>query len=143
MTNHLAEVNFFVYGTLKRRECREHMWPRSPLVVEDAWIHGELYDTGSYPALVPGTDKVLGELWTFAASDFEAVARVLDEIEEYRPLDPYNLYNLYNREVVECETASGRRALAQTYIYARLKDLPAFTRLAPSEPHAFTQWRSA
>lgn len=140
MNNQLDEVNFFVYGTLKRRECREHMWPRQPITIEDAWVYGELYDTGSYPALIPGTDKVLGELWTFASSDFEAITRVLDEIEEYRPLDPYNLYN---REVVECETASGRRAMAQTYLYARLKDLPAFTRLTPSEPHKFAEWRSA
>ncbi len=140
MTIQQAEVNFFVYGTLKRRECREHMWPRTPLVVEDAWSYGELYDAGSYPALVPGTDKVLGELWSFSPNDFEAVARVLDEIEEYRPLDPYNLYN---REVIECETASGRRAVAYTYIYARLKDLPAFTRLVPPEPNDYTQWRSA
>ncbi len=140
MTNHLDEVNFFVYGTLKRRECREHMWPRRPLVIEDAWVYGELYDTGSYPALIPGTDKVLGELWTFAASDFEAVTRVLDEIEEFRPMDSHNLYN---REVLECETASGRRDRAQAYIYARLQDLPTFRRLTPSEPHEFTRWRSA
>ena len=128
-----SEVNFFVYGTLKRGECRQHMWPRTPLVVEEAWVLGELYDAGSYPALLAGTDKVLGELWSFSPADFEAIVNVLDEIEEYRPGDPYNLYN---REVIDCETLSGRRTTAHTYLYARLHDLPTFTRLA-------SQWRSA
>ncbi len=139
MAKQLDEVNFFVYGTLKRGECRAHLWPREPLVVEDAWVHGELYDAGVYPALVSGADKVLGELWTFAKQDFEAVVHVLDEIEEYRPNDAYNLYN---REVIECETASGRQASAYTYLYARLKDLPAFTRLAANDHGEFASWRS-
>lgn len=137
----LGEVNFFVYGTLKRGECRQQMWPRLPRVVEEAWVLGELYDAGNYPALLPGSDKVLGELWTFAASDFEAIAKVIDEIEEYRVGDPYNLYN---REVIDCETLSGRRASAYTYIYARLHDLPTFTRLTAAGDEAnFAQWHSA
>ena len=137
----LSEVNFFVYGTLKRGECRQHRWPRSPLVVEEAWVHGELYDTGSYPALLPGCDKVLGELWSFSSTDFEPIVKVLDEIEEYRPGEPYNLYN---REIVDCETLSGRRTTAYTYLYARLHDLPTFKRLASTSGHAeFAQWRSA
>ncbi len=134
-------VNFFVYGTLKRGECRQHSWPRSPLVVEEAWVHGELFDTGSYPALLPGSDKVLGELWSFSSADFEAIVKVLDEIEEYRPGDPYNLYN---REIVDCETLSCRRTTAYTYLYARLHDLPTFKRLASTSGHGeFAQWRSA
>lgn len=136
-----SEINFFVYGTLKRGECRQHMWPRSPLVVEEAWVHGELYDAGSYPALLPGSDQVLGELWSFLPSDFEAIVKVLDEIEEYRPGDPYNLYN---REIVDCETLSGRRTSAYTYVYARQHDLPTFKRLASTSDRAeFVQWRSA
>jgi gamma-glutamylcyclotransferase (GGCT)/AIG2-like uncharacterized protein YtfP len=117
------------------------MWPRSPLVVEEAWVHGELYDAGSYPALLPGTDKVLGELWSFSPTDFEAIVKVIDDIEEYRPSDPYNLYN---REVVDCETLSGRRTSAHTYIYARLHDLPTFTRLVAANSNSeFAHWRSA
>jgi gamma-glutamylcyclotransferase (GGCT)/AIG2-like uncharacterized protein YtfP len=135
-----SEINFFVYGTLKRGECRQHMWPRSPLVVEEAWVRGDLYDTGSYPALLLGSDKVLGELWSFLPPDFDAIVKVLDEIEEYRPGDPYNLYN---REIVDCETLGGRRTSAYTYIYARQHDLPTFIRLASTSDRAeFVQWRS-
>lgn len=138
--SYTSEVNFFVYGTLKRGECRQHLWPATPSVIEEAWVLGSLYDAGSYPALLPGNDKVLGELWTFPHSDFESIAKVLDDIEEYRPNDPYNLYN---REVIDCETLSGRRTSAQTYIYARLHDLPTFTRLEPDESDSgFVQWNS-
>ena len=141
MATRSTEVDFFVYGTLKRGECRQHLWPRTPLVVEEAWVLGELYNAGSYPALLPGTDKVLGELWSFLATDFDALVEVLDDIEQYRLDDPYNLYN---REVVHCETLSGRRASAHTYIYARLHDLPTFTRIASKSDYAeFVQWRSA
>ena len=131
-----TEVNFFVYGTLKRGECRGHMWPRSPIVVEEAWVYGELYDAGSYPALLPGTDKVLGELWSFPQTDFEAIVKVLDDVEEYRPGDPYNLYT---RETIECETMSGRRTVAHTYQYARMHDLPTFNRIPKGESD-FAEW---
>ena len=140
MTHRSDETNFFVYGTLKRRECREMMWPRTPIVVEEAWVLGELYDAGAYPALVAGNDKVLGELWTFPSRDFEAIVRVLDEIEEYRANDPFSLYN---RELIDCETISGRRTTAHTYLYARLKDLPLFKRLLADDGDEFTSWRSA
>ncbi len=135
------EVNFFVYGTLKRGECREFMWPKTPSCVEEAWAWGELYDAGSYPALLSGTDKVLGELWSFSKDDFGTIAQVLDEIEEYRPEDPYNLYN---REIIECETLSGRRVSAWVYRYARLHDLPTFTRITASDGQSeFAAWHSA
>jgi gamma-glutamylcyclotransferase (GGCT)/AIG2-like uncharacterized protein YtfP len=134
-----TEVNFFVYGTLKRGQCRERIWPRSPMVVEEAWVLGELYDAGSYPALFPGTEKVLGEIWSFPQSDFDAIVKVLDDVEEYRPGDPYNLYN---RELIDCETLTGRRTVAYTYLYARKHDLPTFTRIVADEQSEFAQWHS-
>ncbi len=135
------EVNFFVYGTLKRGECRQNVWPRPPSFIEDAVVVGDLYDAGNYPALLPGTDKVLGEMWSFPSADFDVIVKVLDDIEEYRVDDPYNLYN---REVLECETLSGRRTVAYTYVYARLQDLPTFTRLnAKDTGSEFVQWSSA
>ncbi len=140
MNKALEEVHFFVYGTLKRGECREICWPCKPTTVEQAWVYGELYDAGSYPALVSGHDRVLGELWTFPESRFREIVRVLDEVEEYHP---ESAHNLYNRERIDCETLSGRRELAYTYLYARLHDLPRFPRLArDTEGSEFVQWRS-
>ncbi len=46
---------------------------------------GELYDTGPYPAMFPGTDLVGGQVWLFDSADIPAVIAELDEVEEYRP----------------------------------------------------------
>lgn len=58
MNRHLP---IFVYGTLKRGEEREAMWPRWPVRVEAATTLGILYDIGPYPALAAGDDVVEGE----------------------------------------------------------------------------------
>ncbi len=73
----------FVYGTLKRGECRESCWPRAPLRVETAATKGQLYDLGPYPALCPGEGSVAGEVWTFAPRDMPATRAALDEIEDH------------------------------------------------------------
>lgn len=44
-------TDLFVYGTLKRGQCRETMWPRPPVSVRPAFIRGRLYDLGPYPAI--------------------------------------------------------------------------------------------
>ncbi len=51
---------FFVYGTLKTGQCRERCWPCKPIETRAAWVYGELYDTGPYPALFAGSDMVGG-----------------------------------------------------------------------------------
>ncbi|MCA9191696.1 MAG: gamma-glutamylcyclotransferase [Planctomycetales bacterium] len=71
----------FVYGTLKRGQCRETLWPLAPKMIQPAWVRGALYDLGPYPAMVAGNDRILGELWSFASSDMESVLVTLDKIE--------------------------------------------------------------
>lgn len=81
---------FFVYGTLKRGECREGCWPIAPRVVLPAYVRGQLYDLGPYPGLLGESanddgDWVRGELWQVEGE--AAVVRtleVLDAIEGYR-----------------------------------------------------------
>lgn len=73
----------FVYGTLKRGQCRQACWPVAPALISQGWVLGQLVDLGPYPALLEGTDRVLGELWSFEAHLIEAVHRILDEIEVY------------------------------------------------------------
>lgn len=124
----------FVYGTLKRGQCRERSWPRMPMGVEAAWTLGRLYDLDPYPALVEGSDRVLGELWRFAQEDMPETLRVLDEIEGYLSAPG----DLYRREVVACTTEGGIVASAFTYFYAR--PLPADARLVTSNPSGFLVW---
>ncbi|HUE74163.1 MAG TPA: gamma-glutamylcyclotransferase family protein [Pirellulaceae bacterium] len=124
----------FVYGTLKRGQCRERAWPRRPLGVESAWTLGRLYDLGPYPALIEGTDRVLGEVWRFAPEDMRESLRVLDGIEGFRDQSD----DLYRREVVECTTESGIVVRAYTYCYAR--PLPAGARLVTANASGFLVW---
>lgn len=123
-----ALIHFFVYGTLKRGECREKCWPRRPLNIEAAWTLGTLFDTGPYPALRPGNDPVLGEVWSFAPEDFEVVASELDSVEEYQE---GREDNLYLRERVQCQTLTGKIVQSYTYIFAQTNLLPTFIRIAP------------
>lgn len=81
-------TNIFVYGTLKKGECREHVLSGQTLLTltQTAPLY-TLYNLGSYPGLVEGGDtEVPGELW---AIDDECLER-LDEIEGVS----YGLYRM-------------------------------------------------
>jgi gamma-glutamylcyclotransferase (GGCT)/AIG2-like uncharacterized protein YtfP len=114
----------FVYGTLKRGQCRERCWPRAPRSVLPATIAGRLYDLGPYPALGPGEDKIVGELWQFHADDMPETLAVLDEVEGYSQLgDDY-----YRRIAVVCcvvgkNGQNDEEAIAFTYEFADLGQL--------------------
>ena len=119
----LASV--FVYGTLKRGQLRESMWPRQPRSVTEALVRGNLYDLGPYPALLPPEvdstgDTIEGEVWTFESLDLPEVLRVLDEIECYdQPGEP----SLYIRAEITYETAADDVGTAFTYHFADRENL--------------------
>lgn len=107
---------FFVYGTLKRGECRSQCWPCRPQSVQRAWTHGTLFSRSDYPALVSGHDPVLGELWRFALGDVAAVIQVIDAIEGTGQTDEEDLYT---REIVTVfGVDGGQLGRAYTYCYA-------------------------
>ena len=141
LMNDTQEYAVFVYGTLKAGQCREKCWPARPLSTAKAWVLGELYDTGPYPALFSGNDYVAGEVWTFDGDVFDEVLRTLDAIEEYRP--GHEAVNLYNRVQIECTDQAGRSYRAHTYIYGRTLEKGAFRRVLPSyvfTGRAFAVW---
>ena len=120
----------FVYGTLKTGQCRQTCWPRSPREIRRAWVYGELYDTGPYPAMFAGKDLVGGQAWLFDPSDMPAVLAELDDVEEYRP--GHEATNLYNRQVIDCFDDQEQCLRAYTYIYGRDIERGTFRRLLPS-----------
>jgi gamma-glutamylcyclotransferase (GGCT)/AIG2-like uncharacterized protein YtfP len=74
-----AERHFhlFTYGTLRADGAAAELMAGCERVSE-ATVHGTLYDTGDFPALLlSGTDPVRGEIWRCPA---EALAR-LDRYE--------------------------------------------------------------
>lgn len=117
----------FVYGTLKRGQCRQHCWPRVPQSVQPGVVQGALYDLGPYPALVPGPDRVAGEVYVFRPEDLPATLKALDAIEVYRGRPD----DLYTRCVAECQLAGGGVIRAYLYRYARLEELGGRQPLRP------------
>ena len=103
------------------------MWPRTPQSVEPAYVHGALFDLAAYPALIPGNDKVLGEVWSFDPADVPATLRTLDRIEGFGQGQP----DLYVREVVPCRLSDGGSCQSYAYFYANPSHLADEQRVAP------------
>ncbi len=109
----------FVYGTLKRGQLRESMWPHQPSSVRGATIQAKLYDLGPYPAITTGDDLVRGEVWCFRREHVADTIRELDAIEGYQQ----GQHDLYVRRVVECTVTNGDLVSAFAYFYASQTDL--------------------
>ena len=129
--------SIFVYGTLKRGQCRGAMWPVEPLQVSDVYTHGTLFDRHDYPAMTSGTDRVAGERWDFHPEQIPRVLEVLDAIEG---ANQPGLPDLYRRVVVatwelfqdaEAYPEKGRSRAAYTYHYCREPLDEGFTRVLP------------
>lgn len=65
------------FGQLERFELEEHLTFQSR-----CRFRGELYDLGTFPGAVPGSDVIHGELFRLESS---SVWRVLDDYEGYVP----------------------------------------------------------
>ncbi|MEO8269548.1 MAG: gamma-glutamylcyclotransferase family protein [Aureliella sp.] len=130
----------FVYGTLKRGECREACWPQVAENIERAWILGALIDLGPYPALLVGNERVLGELWSFNSQNIDIVIAQLDRVE--RTNQP-GVPNEYDRVHVVATGQSLGAVIASTYRYANLRRAAQFKALAAShviDGQAYVQW---
>ncbi|WP_145078110.1 gamma-glutamylcyclotransferase family protein [Aureliella helgolandensis] len=123
--------HFFVYGTLKRGNCRDTCWPCAAIDVAPAWVYGALYDVGPYPALFVGKDRVLGEIWTFQDSDCGLVTETLDEIEG---TNQGGVVNLYNREAVTAHRFDETECRAWIYFYANLQQRSHLRYVTPRQP---------
>ncbi len=133
----------FVYGTLKRGECREACWPRVAVSIEPAWVLGVLINLGPYPALLVGNERVLGELWSFRPQDIAVVFEQLDRVEG---TNQPGLPNEYDRVCVVATGQTLGEVSASTYRYANLQQAAKFTALAAShviDGQAYVKWPDA
>ncbi len=149
-------TDLFVYGTLKRGECRDSLWPRKPLAVKDGFVRARLYDLGPYPAIrVDGEeigsggvggrgvfedlDWVKGEVWSFDREDVATTIKRLDEIEE---TNQRGFENLYDHVVVRAfdEVGSTSSCLALAYQYSCEDRLAGSKKLRPEISARFVEW---
>ncbi len=130
-------MGVFVYGTLKRGQCRERCWRIDPKSVIAAWTRGSLHTRSDYPALVAGDDKVLGELWFYDAKELAQVLKVLDEVEQ---TNQPGLDDLYHRVVVDAFTLAGDPlGSVFTYHYAMNLLADGFKKIEP-RGREYVQW---
>jgi gamma-glutamylcyclotransferase (GGCT)/AIG2-like uncharacterized protein YtfP len=112
--------HLFVYGTLRRgfnHPLAQHL-ARQAHFVGLGCVPGRLYDLGDYPGLVlPGqpTDRVLGDV--YALDRPGQLLSLLDEYEEYNPLEPF--HSLYLREAVTITLLAGGSRQGWLYRFNR------------------------
>jgi gamma-glutamylcyclotransferase (GGCT)/AIG2-like uncharacterized protein YtfP len=141
--------SIFVYGTLKRGECRASMWPCNPLAVRPVWTLGALFDRSDYPAMTSGTDCVSGERWDFRHPEMQQVLEVLDAIEG---ANQPGLPDLYRRLVVDTwdlpqepvgVAQSDATTRAYIYHYARDPIGDGFTPMSAGCASRFVCWSAS
>lgn len=83
-------MRVFVYGTLRKHERNSHLLKDSRCLSEQAWVYGELYDTGQgYPVLRKSmVEKVYGEVYSINQDTLQK----LDILEDYQEGRKSNLY---------------------------------------------------
>ena len=109
----------FVYGTLRRGQCRAALLQRhAPTRWEPASAPGSLLDLGPYPGWVPGPGRIAGE--RVEVRDLGGLLAELDEVEDFLG---YGIEgSLYRRILVDAETPGGVPELAWAYRYVGPSD---------------------
>ena len=128
----------FVYGTLKRGQCREQMWPVAAMAIRDAWVRGTLFSRDDYPAMLAGNDRILGECWDFPAEAIGEVLHCLDEIECTNQPGQDDLYHRVCLDVFDLAGRPLRKAYAFHYAHDPLQD--DFIRVIPVSAEAYVAW---
>ncbi|WP_227711975.1 gamma-glutamylcyclotransferase [Sneathiella sp. P13V-1] len=110
----------FVYGTLRKDSTSPmaHIIDEYCDLIGEAYIHGSLYDLGTYPGVITGdeyTGKVFGQL--FLLKDERKVLSEFDYYEECS--DDFPKPHLYIREALDVYFPNGGKGKAWVYIYNR------------------------
>ncbi len=131
----------FVYGTLKRGQCRASMWPARPIEIRAAWVAGSLFGRNDYPAMTLGEDRVLGEWWSFQTSDMPSVLTALDQIEGTNQADEADLYHRVIIDVFDLTDQPIGDAFS--YHYASDPVIDGFALMRPTAGERYVAWPAA
>lgn len=113
---------FFTYGTLKRGQERhillEQLYDETQIEIYPAHTTGQLYDLEYFPALLPGEDRIEGELIVINNENMvDIIKSMLDNMEGY--FGPGDERNLYYRDVKEVYLLDGSIHQAYVYLFSR------------------------
>ena len=141
-------TQIFVYGTLKRGQCRDILWPCDPIAVIPAMTRGTLYDRQDYPAMTVGQDLVAGECWRFREQDIASVLRTLDEIEGANQPGTPDLYHRVEVDCWQCSEAdvAGRlrrlKVVGRAFAYHYARDIAedGFSQISPTREGQTVCW---
>jgi gamma-glutamylcyclotransferase (GGCT)/AIG2-like uncharacterized protein YtfP len=103
-------IRIFVYGTLRKGECRHYLLEDSQFIGYARAKGYLLYNIGAYPGMVEGDGKVVGEVYEIPETLFEK----LDWVE--------GVPDLFRRELIEVTLENGQTISAYAYIYNRKID---------------------
>lgn len=109
---------FFVYGTLMSGCSNHRVIPAESIEkIEPATISNmKLYSyrSGSFPCMVEGKNKVIGEIITIKEEHLQQALKMMDRLEGYYGPDRVNFYN---REQKIVSLWDGTPVLAYTYLF--------------------------
>jgi gamma-glutamylcyclotransferase (GGCT)/AIG2-like uncharacterized protein YtfP len=103
-------VRIFVYGTLRKGECRHYLLEDSQFIGYAKAKGFLLYNIGAFPGMVEGSGEVVGEVYEI----HESLLEKLDWVE--------GVPDLFCRELIEVTLENGQTISAYAYIYNRKID---------------------
>lgn len=103
-------VRIFVYGTLRKGECRNYLLEDSQFIGYARAKGFLLYNIGAFPGMVEGGGEVVGEVYEI----HESLLEKLDLVE--------GAPDLFRRELIEVTLENGQTISAYAYIYNRKID---------------------
>lgn len=107
INKYFANRQVFVYGTLMKDEGNYHFL-RNSSFIEAAIIKGyDMYNVGYFPAIIPGENIVIGELYEVPITDMPSIDMLEGE------------GSLYIRKCEIAQGTSGEKTLAYIYEYAQ------------------------
>ncbi len=100
-------VRIFVYGTLRKGECRNYILSDCQFLGYAKAKGFVLYNIGAFPGMVEGEGEVIGEVYEIPKDLLEK----LDWVE--------GVPDLFRREIIEVRLEDGQTISVYAYIYNR------------------------
>ena len=115
-------IRIFTYGSLREGFFNYDNYLKGKVIsrkigkVKNADLYHMPYK--GYPAILPGTGEVIGEVMII--SDYENVMKAIDEMEGF--ISEGNPNNEYNKKLLEVEFEDGTKEMCYVYCYNKNRD---------------------